>query len=60
MACQMIAESSKILGVQLKEMQMQAVLSSVEGKGAFVSLPAGCRKSLIDGILPHVFDKMRG
>ena len=32
----------------------------VEGKDTFVSLPTGFGKSLIYGVLPSIFDKLKG
>ena len=46
------------LGFQcLKEKQIE---SYVEGKDTFVSLPTGFGKSLIYGVLPSIFDKLKG
>jgi len=43
----------------LKPEQLQAVMAFLEGKDVFVSLPTGFGKSIIYGILPAVFDKLR-
>ena len=49
------------LGFQcLKEKQIEAITSYVEGKDTFVSLPTGFGKSLIYGVLPSIFDKLKG
>lgn len=45
---------------QLKDKQMEAVCAFVNGKDTFVALPTGYGKSIVYGILPSVFDKMRG
>ncbi len=44
----------------MKDKQMEAILAVVRGKDTFVSLPTGFGKSMIYGVLPMVFDKMRG
>ena len=38
----------------------EAITSYVEGKDTFVSLPTGFGKSLIYGVLPSIFDKLKG
>ncbi len=55
-----VAESASMLGKELKDKQLEAITSFVEGNDIFVSLPTGYGKSLIYGILPLVFDKLRG
>ena len=56
---QHVIASANKFGVELKDMQMKAVLCFVGGRDTFVSLPNG--KSLIlYGTLPYVFDKIRG
>ena len=55
--------ASKIdMQLKLKDKQVEAVCAFVEGKDtlSFVALPAGYGKSLIYGILPYVFDKLKG
>ena len=48
------------LGFQcLKEKQIEAISSYVKGKDTFVSLPTGFGKSLIYGVLPSIFDKLK-
>ena len=43
----------------LKPEQLKAVMAFLEGRDVFVSLPTGFGKSMIYGILPAVFDKLR-
>ena len=43
----------------LREKQTEAVLSIVAGKDTFVTLPTGYGKSIIYGVLPLLFDKLR-
>ena len=44
----------------LKEEQLTAIEKFVAEQDVFVSLPTGFRKSLIYGLLPAVFDHLRG
>ena len=46
--------------LKLKDKQVEAVCAFVEGNDTFVALPTGYGKSLIYGILPYVFDKLKG
>ena len=55
-----VLESAPIFNVQLKEKQIEAITSFVEGQDVFVSLPTGFGKSTIYAILPAVFDRLRG
>ena len=55
-----MTESAKLFGVKLKEKQEEAILSFIQGHDTFVSLPTGYGKSLIYGILPTIFDKLKG
>ena len=56
-----IAESAHQLGyATLKELQVKAISSIVEGQDTFVSLPTGYGKSIIYAALPLVFDKLKG
>ena len=45
---------------QLRPKQREAVEALVSGKDVFVSLPTGYGKSVIYGILPSLFDKLKG
>jgi len=45
---------------KLKPEQTEAILTIVSGKDVFVSLPTGYGKSIIYGILPLLFDKLKG
>jgi bloom syndrome protein len=60
MAVRIIEELGEDLGFNLKEKQLEAVLSFLNGKDVFVSLPTGYGKSIIYAILPLVFDKYKG
>ena len=52
-----IAESAHQLGyATLKELQVKAISSIVEGQDTFVSLPTGYGKSIIYAALPLVFE----
>ena len=53
---QAVAEVSS----ELKDEQVEAILNSCQGQDVFVSLPTGFGKSMIYGLLPLVFDKIRG
>ena len=56
-----IGESGTKLGYpNLKEKQVEAVISFIQGRDTFVSLPTSYGKSLIYAVLPYVFDKLRG
>ena len=44
----------------LKEEQLLAIEKFVTGSDVFVSLPTGLGKSLIYGLLPSVFDRLKG
>ena len=54
-----MTDSAKLFGVKLKEKQ-EVILSFIQGHDSFVSLPTGYGKSLIYGILPTIFDKLKG
>ena len=45
---------------RLKDEQLSAIEKFVCGQDVFVSLPTGFRKSVIYGILPTIFDRMKG
>ena len=55
-----IKEVSAFLGLKLKDKQLEAALSFCMGQDVFVSLPTGYGKSMIYGILPLVFNKIKG
>ena len=55
-----ISTASHKLGIQLKEKQFKTVVEFCYGHDVFVSLPTGFGKSIIYGILPLVFDRIRG
>ena len=58
---QALSEAITEIGLEhLKPKQKEAIKAFVEGKEMFVILPSGYGKSVIYGILPIVFDKMRG
>ena len=57
----LIAEVAKEHGYEkLKEEQLLAIGEFVSGKDVFVSLPTGFGKLLIYGLLPAVYDCVRG
>ena len=57
----LIAKVAKEHGYEkLKEKQLLAIDEFVSGKDVFVSLPTGNGKSLIYGLLPAVYDRVRG
>ena len=60
MARQIVQEVAKDLGFNLKQKQLEAVLTFLSGNDVFVSLPTGYGKSIIYAILPSVFDKYKG
>ena len=56
-----ISEVSRNHGYErLKEEQLLAIEKFVTGSDVFVSLPMGFGKSLIYGLLPAVFDRLKG
>ena len=56
-----ITLSGKKLGYgELKDKQVEAVASFMQGRDVFVSLPTGFGKSIIYALLPFAFDNMRG
>ena len=55
-----ICHVSKDIGLTLKPKQLEAVANFCNGKDVFVSFPTGYGKSIIYGILPLVYDKIRG
>lgn len=55
-----IQSSCTAIGVtSLKDKQMEAIVSFMEGKDVFVCLPTGYGKSLCFALLPLVFDYLR-
>ena len=57
----LIAQVAKEHGYEkLKEEQLLAIDEFVSEKDVFVSLPTGFGKSLIYGLLPPVYDRVRG
>ena len=44
----------------LKEKQKECIVKFVEGHDVFASLPTGYGKSLIYGLLPDTFNKIKG
>ena len=58
---QLIVDYARQLGYdRLKEKQLEAITSYIQGNDTFVSLPTGYGKSIIFGVLRLVFDKMKG
>ena len=55
-----IRQASNVVGLTLKSKQLEAVVNFCNGKDVFVSFPTGYGKSIVYGILPLVFDKIRG
>ena len=58
---EIVGRAASSLGYsKLKPEQEQAILAFVSGKDVFVALPTGYGKSLCFGLLPRVFDLLRG
>lgn len=56
-----VSHSMKMMGVSsLKAKQQEAIISFMEGKDVFVSLPTGYGKSMIYCLLPLIFDRLKG
>ncbi len=56
-----VEDCGRLLGYSnLKDKQIEAVTTFLEGNDTFVSLPTGYGKSLIYAVLPFAFDKLRG
>ena len=54
-------ESAQRLGyVTLKDEHLEAIVTFVQGNDCFIALPTGYGKSAIYGVLPYVFDIMKG
>lgn len=54
-----VLESALVLGKELKDKQLAAILAFAQGSDTFVALPTGYKKFLIYGLLLLVFDKLR-
>ena len=54
------AAMTKLGYCSIKEKQKEAIVDFMNGNDCFVSLPTGYGKSLCYGILPYVFDALRG
>ena len=50
----------EITFTELKPKQREAIEAFVSEKDVFVALPTGYGKSVIYGILPSLFDKLKG
>ena len=58
---QIAIESARRLGYDgLKDKQLEAIVSFLQGNDTFVALPTGYGKSLIYAVLPYSFDRMKG
>lgn len=57
---EIIDQVSGKLGIVLKDKQIEAIQQFCKGNDVFVSLPTGFGKSIIYGILPLIFDRMKG
>lgn len=54
-------ESAQRLGYStLKDKQLEAIVTFVQGNDCFIALPTGYGKSAIYGVLPYVFDTIKG
>ena len=57
----LVLECGRVLGYdEMKQKQVDAVCTFLQGKDTFVSLPTGYGKSSIYAIFPIAFDKLRG
>ena len=56
----LIIETARKVGIDLKEKQLEAIQMFCSGKDVFVSLPTGYGKSMIYGLLPLVFNSLKG
>ena len=56
-----VKEAMSAIGLtELKEKQKEAITMFVHGHDTFVVLPTGYGKSIVYGLLPLVFDKLKG
>ena len=55
-----VLEVAQQLGIVLKDKQIEALLTFCLGNDVFVSLPTGYGKSMIYGLLPFIFDEIKG
>ena len=54
-------DSAQRLGYPtLKDEQLKAIVTFAQGNDCFVALPTGYGKSAIYGVLPYVFDTIKG
>ena len=54
-------ESARRLGyATLKDKQLEAIVTFALGNDCFIALPTGYGKSAIYGVLPFVFDTIKG
>ena len=56
---QIVSECARAYGLILKDKQIEATSSFVQGDDTFVSLPTGYGKSMIYALWPSVFDKIK-
>ena len=57
---QALSDVCSKLNTQLKDQQVEVILKFCQGHDVFVSLPTGFGKSMIYGLLPLLFDTLRG
>ena len=58
---QTLKETVSEMGLfELKPKQTEVILAVLVGRDTFVSLPTGYGKSVIYGVLPLLYDKVRG
>ena len=56
----LIIETGRKVGIDLKEKQLEAIQMFCSGNDVFVSLPTGYGKSMIYGLLPLVYNTLKG
>ena len=54
------AAAEKLQLRELKDKQLEAIRAFLNGHDVFLSVPTGYGKSIVYGILPFVFDIMKG